>query len=85
MGKVDPAATIVRRLPMPSEEVQLDIPPRLHIRYILPDGRCSTLIVWPDGDWKVEVFASKDHILKFVEQYPTMEIIDHGDTSPERE
>jgi len=56
-----------------------DIPPRLHIRYKLVDGRVSALIVWPDGEWKVEIFASVEHVFQFAARNPNMEIIDHDD------
>ncbi len=61
------------------------IPPRLHIRYKLADGRCSCLVVWPDGEWKVEIFPSVDHVMLFVKHH-NMELLDHDDdTSTERE
>ena len=37
------------------------------IRVSYPDGRCSTLIAWASGEWKVEVFASEDHVREFAE------------------
>jgi hypothetical protein len=53
------------------------IPNRLHIRYKLIDGRCSCLVVWGDGEWKVEVFPSIDHVNQFAAQHK-MEVIDHA-------
>jgi hypothetical protein len=44
------------------------IPPKLTIRYDIPDGRCSTMITWPDGEWKVEIFASMEHALQFAKE-----------------
>jgi hypothetical protein len=59
------------------ESLERDIHPRLHIRYKLIDGRCSCLVVWPDGEWKVEVFASEQHVRQFAAMYEDMEIIEH--------
>jgi len=41
------------------------IPNRIFLRYTYPDGRTSTLVVWVDGEWKVEIFASEDHARQF--------------------
>lgn len=56
------------------------IHPKLHIRFKLTDGRCSTLVVWPDGEWKVEIFASLEHAQQFAINND-MEVIDHDDDS----
>jgi hypothetical protein len=57
------------------ENLEVDIHPRLHIRYKLADGRCNCLIVWPDGEWKVEVFASEQHVRHFAAMYTGMEVV----------
>lgn len=49
----------------------------LHIRTILQDGRCICLIVWADGEWKVEIFASEAHARKFSDEHK-MEVINHA-------
>lgn len=54
----------------------LDIKPRLTIRFRYPDGRCSTLLTWPDGEWKVEIFASDDHAIAFANENQMEVIID---------
>jgi hypothetical protein len=43
----------------------------------MPDGRCITLVVWEDGEWKVEVFASEAHARKFADEHK-MEAINHA-------
>jgi hypothetical protein len=40
----------------------------LTVRFGYPDGRISTLITWPDGEWKVEIFANIEHALGFAEK-----------------
>lgn len=40
---------------------------RLTVRFGYGDGRISTLITWPDGEWKVEIFANIEHALTFAE------------------
>ena len=52
------------------------IPSRLHVRYCAEDGRCSTLLAWSDGEWKVEIFASIDHAEEFAKENH-MEVIRH--------
>ena len=52
--------------------------PKLHIRYELVDGRVSALCVWPDGEWKVEIFASRGHAMAFAKAN-SMEVIFHDD------
>jgi hypothetical protein len=42
---------------------------RMFIRSIFPDGRCTVLCAWKDGEWKVEVFASEAHALNFADQH----------------
>jgi hypothetical protein len=61
---------------MAQENRNEHIPPRLHFRFSYEDGRVNALCVWPDGEWKVEIFASKEHALKFAKQH-NMEIHDH--------
>lgn len=63
---------------MEKEDQGNSIPPKLHIRFKLVDGRVSTLCVWPDGEWKVEIFASKAHAELFAKAN-SMEVIDHDD------
>jgi len=58
-------------------DVGEDIVPKTHVRYILVDGRCSCLVVWPDGEFKVEIFASMEHVKKFAAQHEGMLVIDH--------
>lgn len=40
---------------------------KLIIQGVLTDGRCKVLVVWEDGDWKVEIFASEAHARKFAD------------------
>jgi hypothetical protein len=54
------------------------IPNRLHIRFLFPDGRASTLCCWADGEWKVEIFGSIEHAEKFAKEN-NMEIVRHDD------
>lgn len=65
----------------PTPEIRMDdvIIPKVHIRYELIDGRCSCLVVWPDGEFKVEIFASREHVNKFVREHEKegMILIDH--------
>lgn len=49
----------------------------LHIRTIMPDGRCIALVVWEDGEWKVEVFASEAHARQFADTHK-MEVLNHA-------
>ena len=37
------------------------------IRYIHLDGRANALITYPNGMWKVEIFANMEHALTFAE------------------
>ena len=39
--------------------------PEITTQVEFPDGRVKTLITWPDGEWKVEIFPSADHATKF--------------------
>lgn len=39
--------------------------PKLVFRMLYRDGRLSTLITWPNGEWKVEIFASEAHAREF--------------------
>jgi hypothetical protein len=32
----------------------------LTFRNLYEDGRCVTMLNWPDGQWKVEIFGSTD-------------------------
>lgn len=38
---------------------------KVTIRYVHPDGRANALITWPNGFWKVEVFATAQHAEQF--------------------
>lgn len=38
------------------------------IRYIHLDGRANALITYPNGMWKVEIFASEQHAAEFADQ-----------------
>ena len=51
---------------------------KLHVRYCNEDGRCSTLIAWDDGEWKVEIFASVEHAIKFAKENK-LEVIRHDE------
>ncbi len=53
--------------------------PRLVIRSEYRDGRVNTLITWPDGEWKVEIFASELHARQFAMEN-NMEVIDARNT-----
>jgi hypothetical protein len=53
---------------MMEKDLELYIPRKLVLRHEYPDGRVSTLCVWEDGEWKVEIFASAAHALKFAEE-----------------
>jgi hypothetical protein len=55
------------------------IPDRMHIRFCLRDGRTNTLLAWSDGEWKVEIFGSKEHAIRFAKAH-NMEVIDHDDS-----
>jgi hypothetical protein len=44
------------------------IPPRLTFRNQYRDGRVTCMISFPDGGWKVEVFASVDHAIQFCKE-----------------
>lgn len=55
----------------------LSLQSALHIRTILQDGRCNCLVVWEDGEWKVEIFASEAHARKFADEHK-MEVINHA-------
>ena len=55
----------------------LSLSSALHIRQTMPDGRCVALVVWEDGEWKVEVFASEAHARKFADDHK-MEVINHA-------
>jgi len=50
---------------------------RLHIRNVNRDGRCDCLVVWEDGEWKVEIFASEAHAHKFADEHK-MEVVNHA-------
>ena len=50
---------------MEKESQDSSMPRRLVIRFKFPDGRVTALCVWPDGEWKVEVFATVEHAQKF--------------------
>ena len=42
-----------------------DIVGRVTIQGGMPDGRLVVLVVWPDGEWKTEVFPSMEHLVSF--------------------
>jgi hypothetical protein len=42
--------------------------PELTIRTVYPDGRVTGKVVWPDGEWKIEVFASLEHAQQFASE-----------------
>lgn len=60
---------------MSSKPELITIRDTLTIRKVLRDGRCIALCSWKDGEWKVEVFASKGHALKFADENK-MEVVD---------
>lgn len=39
--------------------------PEITIQVEFTDGRVKSLITWPDGEWKVEIFPSVAHATKF--------------------
>jgi hypothetical protein len=53
---------------------------KLHIRFKLRDGRVNTLIVWEDGEWKVEIFASQEHAEQFA-KFNKMEVVSYEDNN----
>jgi len=57
------------------------ISPKLHIRFKASDGRVNTLITWPDGLWKVEIFASEEHAREFAKKHNMEVVEDDPDTS----
>lgn len=42
---------------------------KAHITDRYRDGRLKVTIVWPDGEWKTEIFASRAHLLRFAKEH----------------
>lgn len=53
---------------MGTELQKRSIPPRLTFRRLYADGRATALLTLPDGQWKIEVFASLDHAMQFAKE-----------------
>lgn len=45
------------------------IAPTLTFREVYPDGRCTALLTFEDGSWKIEVFASPEQAAAFAHQH----------------
>lgn len=54
---------------MKSDPEVMRVESKMTIRHVYPDGRCNTLIVWEDGEWKVEIFPSEAHARKFADEH----------------
>jgi hypothetical protein len=46
----------------------MNLAPELVIRAQYADGRVTGKIQWPDGEWKIEVFASLEHAEQFAKE-----------------